>query len=249
MGKCEYCGKEVRVLKIEGMTNGIPEPCDCEGHQKVQKEREAREAREQARTERMEANRRLRERFRECMLPADLDLSGYTFAAYTPKNEAQKVMLDRAKAYAAAPNCRGLFFMGTPGTGKTHLALAIQAALRDDMVSLFTTPGKLFDRLQMCYKGGGSLPDLMNALARVPLLILDDIDKFSAIPDEFGGSWSHQRLFEIINDRSIRKRPIIVTSNLSAAELETKLTPAIFSRLRGMTDGVGGAGPDHRRTK
>lgn len=119
----------------------------------------------------------------------------------------------------------GLFIIGPCGTGKTHLAAAIANKLMADGIPvLFTTMIDLLAKIKATFAADrvqttANEADLMRLYKTVDLLILDDMGKEMPTP------WALSKMYEIINARYESYKPIIVTSNYTAAELVKRLTP------------------------
>ena len=124
---------------------------------------------------------------------------------------------------------QNLILYGRPGTGKTHLAIAlgIQACQRDYQVMYFKT-SRLVNLLAQA-KEAGTENRFWKRLERADLLILDE---WGYIPFERVGT---QMLFEAVS-ACYEKRSVIITTNLPFDEWNTifydqKLTTAILDRL------------------
>ena len=122
-----------------------------------------------------------------------------------------------------------LLLIGAVGTGKTHLATAIgiQACMYNLKVRFYQC-ADLVNLLLVRYKSGG-LDKLMKELAKLDLLVLDEL---GFVPFHRDGS---ELLFNIIAS-CYERNSVIVTSNLQFGEWNTvfgdnRLTSAIIDRL------------------
>jgi DNA replication protein DnaC len=124
---------------------------------------------------------------------------------------------------------RGMWFFGSPGTGKTTLAMLIsRTALQTGRsVAIYSLP-KLLTRIRQTYNaeaGEQSYSELFERLAAVDLLHIDDLGVESRT------EWVLEQLYALINERYERQRSLIVTTNFEDDELEEQLGPRIISRL------------------
>ena len=128
-------------------------------------------------------------------------------------------------------NKENVIFIGSPGTGKTHLAsslgyLATQKRLRVH----FTTIADLFLQMDMAQSQGKLKTFFTHAIARPTLLILDEFGyvKLNETQANF--------MFQLINKR-YETGSIIITSNLTFSQWQgvlnddESLTAAIMDRL------------------
>ena len=122
-----------------------------------------------------------------------------------------------------------VLFVGQPGTGKTHLSVALGIrALMAGKTVLFTT---LWDMLDALYQSRAdySFDKKIQGYLKPDLLILDELGYKSLAPQAV------QDLFEIIA-RRYEKKSTIVTSNRAVAEwdkifLDKTLTTALLDRF------------------
>lgn len=133
---------------------------------------------------------------------------------------------------------RGMWFLGSPGTGKSHLAYLIsQAALAAGRsVAIYTGP-RLLDEIRRTYgeDDSGSTLDLIDGLTTVELLHIEDLAV--ARPTD----WVLEQLYNIINGRYENERSIVFTCDLTGDEddgenvdpgrLAHHITRRNFSRL------------------
>jgi DNA replication protein DnaC len=124
------------------------------------------------------------------------------------------------QALTFAENPAGwLLFMGSHGTGKTHLAAAIAnyRRSRGDAVC-FVDVAELVEYLRET-QAGDEMSDrnvAFQEMRAAPLLVLDDLT-----------AWGKDRLFSLLNYRYTRRLPTIVTTALTLDELG----PRLASRL------------------
>lgn len=134
---------------------------------------------------------------------------------------------------------KGIMFIGSVGTGKTHLA----AAITNHIITEFSIPVRfitaieLFALLRDFEQNAGAIYGFKN----VPLLVLDDLGK-EKITD-----WNREKLFEIINYRYENYLPVVITTNGAPGELERTMGAAVYSRLCEMCSAAMMEGKDYRR--
>lgn len=108
-------------------------------------------------------------------------------------------------------NAEPIIFMGEPGTGKTHLAIALgYQAVRAAFNVKFITLAELANQL-IESKDGRSLSATINRFAKTDLLI---IDEFGYVPLT---QVDAELVFQILSQRQ-EKKPVIITTNLPFSE-------------------------------
>ncbi len=123
---------------------------------------------------------------------------------------------------------RGLWLMGSPGTGKTALAMIVAKAAIDagHTVAIYSCP-RLLSVIRESIDGGGIL-DFLDRLAAVDLLQIDDLGA------ERRTEWVLEQLYSIVNARYEAQRSTLVTTNLDRDPLAEQVGERIVSRLEGM---------------
>jgi DNA replication protein DnaC len=122
-----------------------------------------------------------------------------------------------------------VLFVGQPGTGKTHLSVALGIrALMAGRTVLFTTLWDMLDALHQS-RADYSFDKRIQVYLKPDLLIIDELGYKSLAPQAV------QDLFEIIA-RRYEKKSTIVTSNRAVAEwdkifLDKTLTTALLDRF------------------
>lgn len=140
--------------------------------------------------------------------------------------------LEAAIEWADAPlTDRGLFLMGEPGSGKTHLmAAAITRRLWRD-----GTPGMRFVNVPMFldtirdaqkYTDSRAIDLYQYCRDEASVVVLDDFGK------ERATDWAAERLYVLIESRYGKMLPTLVTSNRTLDELEDDGYGAAVSRLQ-----------------
>lgn len=127
------------------------------------------------------------------------------------------------------PRKENLIFMGSVGTGKTHLATAIALkACQEGRKVRFYTAAALGNILQE-KNNKGTLNNFLGALKKVELIVVDEIGFVPLHKD------AAELLFQVISDCYERKS-LIITSNLEFSQWNTvfgdnRLTAALVDRL------------------
>jgi DNA replication protein DnaC len=102
---------------------------------------------------------------------------------------------------------RSVIFEGKPGRGKTHLAIAIAyRAMQNGFDALFVTAAELIDELSAAGRDG-KLRDALARYLRPHVLVVDEV---GYLPQ---GDDAASVLYHVVNDRHIRKRSMIFTTN------------------------------------
>lgn len=137
---------------------------------------------------------------------------------------------------------KGLLLFGGVGTGKTYAAACIANALIDQGRPCYMTNfSKLANTLSGKFEGKQEFIDSLN---RYDLLVIDDL------ATERNTDYMNEIVFNFIDSRYRAKKPLIVTTNLTADEI-SKATDfskkRIFSRLYDMCIPLEVNGEDRRR--
>ena len=147
-----------------------------------------------------------------------------------PANEQKSLDQAFLAAQKFAESPRGwLIFLGTYGTGKTHLAAAIanyRRAAGDDPI--FTVVPDLLDHLRATFNPSSpvSYDHVFNQVRNARLLILDDLGTQNTTP------WAREKLFQILNFRYETKAPTVITSSITLEEMDPRIrTRMLDSRV------------------
>src|SRR5499425_1007096 len=102
---------------------------------------------------------------------------------------------------------RSLILHGKTGRGKTHLAVAIgYRAIQNGFETLFSTAAELIEDLSNAGKKG-HWQESLATYTHPHVLVIDEVGYLTYGPD------AANVLFHVVNDRHLRKRPMIFTTN------------------------------------
>ena len=125
---------------------------------------------------------------------------------------------------------RSLILYGKAGRGKTHLAVAIgYRAIQNGFETFCTTAAELVEDLSNASKKG-RLQETLLTYTRPHVLVVDEVGYLTYGPD------AANVLFHVVNDRHLRKRPMIFTTNKPLSEWgkvlhDEDLAAAILDRV------------------
>ena len=107
---------------------------------------------------------------------------------------------------------RSLILHGKTGRGKTHLAVAIgYRAIQNGFETLFTTAAELIEDLSNASKRG-YLQESLTTYTHPHVLVIDEVGYLTYGPE------AANVLFHVVNDRHLKKRPMIFTTNKPLTE-------------------------------
>ena len=140
-----------------------------------------------------------------------------------------------------------LLFIGQTGVGKTFLTNCIAKELLDSSHSvIYLTAVELFQ----CFEQQDfNKPDTSDTaidssyILDCDLLIIDDLGT------EFANSYTSSRLFYCINERILRRKSVVISTNLSLSDIRNMYSERIFSRLTSAYKLLKLAGADIRLLK
>ncbi|APU20901.1 ATP-binding protein [Actinoalloteichus sp. GBA129-24] len=132
-----------------------------------------------------------------------------------------------------------LLFLGTVGSGKTWTAFGIIRALSASGLRLSWEAVTAAD-FYAAQRGSDHPEAAYQRYARTPLLLLDDLGA------EKTSEWTEQQLYRLINHRYTHMLPMLITTNLPAAELRPKFGDRIASRIGQMCHQIELGGHDRR---
>lgn len=158
--------------------------------------------------------------------------SDYTDAKYgaSPRTIMERNFQNcRRYAMSFGPNSGNLLFVGGTGLGKTFLSACIARAVAERGCSVvYETAGHLFTKLEQAKFGGGE--DARKEVEKYntcDLLILDDLGT------EMPGQFVTAALYNLLNDRILYNKPMVISTNLNVDDMSRRYSPQIASRLHG----------------
>ena len=140
---------------------------------------------------------------------------------------AVKISMDFVKNFDS--DYQNLYFYGNVGTGKTMLTNCIANEILEAGYScIYFSAVSLFDRLSDYYFRRNRQDDnstLIDDIYECDLLIIDDLGT------EIVNAFVKTHLFNLINERHLRKKSTIISSNKEVDDLHDTYTDRIFSRI------------------
>lgn len=137
-----------------------------------------------------------------------------------------------------------LLLSGAPGLGKTFLSACVAREVSDAGYSVvYDTAVHVFERFEAQKFGRDDAAGDVKRILTCDLLILDDLGT------EMLTAFIQSALYQIVNSRLAKRRPVILNTNLSVGEIEKRYTPQIASRIEGEYQVLLFFGEDIRKLK
>lgn len=241
--KCEFCGNilyysaPIKRDNTIAWERGILDKCLCEKAIECREKEEAEEEARRAKEAKEQGVERHQNRIKEIIGDSGMSrrFLWRTFEKMQVTNSNRKA-IETARQYAdnfkemlpydkdgknREPGRNGLLILGTPGTGKTHIAAAIcNQLIENETAVICMTMIDLLQKIKNTFSGGSvSEENVLGVYKRVPLLVIDDIGK------EPPTEWAISTIYNIINGRYESYMPTIITSNYDINSLIKRLTP------------------------
>lgn len=162
-----------------------------------------------------------------------------------PYRHMEKV-LKYCKGYAQnfTPDSESILMRGNTGLGKTHLSLAIATeVIRRGYGVIYISAPTLalqLEKERFSRDSRDSLNGTLDTLSSCDLLIVDDLGT------EFRNSFTLSQIYSLFNARLLRRKPFIISTNLTIQELEREYTDRFVSRINGAAQKLDFIGEDLR---
>ncbi len=174
-------------------------------------------------------------------LSMDVPLEKSTFASFSLdyyQNDERayrqmEMIFHSCKSYAERfrSTSPSLLFKGGTGLGKTHLSLAIAGEVIKKGFGVIYGSAQSFalslEKERFDRRDPSDLSDTQGQLVSCDLLILDDLGT------EFPSAYVNAALYDVLNTRMLARKPTIISTNLSLAELEKRYSERFASRISG----------------
>ena len=246
---CEGCGNEIPIIRVitPNRDEQISKCLNCDNKKLEEKYQEEFEY--------LENSKHLSFFKKYSMIPDDL--RDARFSNYKPdepsKHEAKRVAMSYVKDFKAISNkelnYHSLLIHGSYGLGKSHLAYSVVKEISNKGYKvIFIDVPQLLQLFRENIKSNDvNEKTIMQVISSCDLLVLDDLGA-EYIKNESGKeSWAVDKLFQIFSLRN--NKPKIITTNLSAKELQTKYGNhggRLISRMMMGTKAIKMTGEDFR---
>jgi len=166
-----------------------------------------------------------------------------------PQNENIQSILSSVESYIYnfdPKSGKNLLFYGPTGQGKTFFCNSIAKYLLDKgFLVIYQTSFKLIDIIERYRFKEKTRESVLNynLLLNSDLLIIDDLGT------EFNNSFTNAEIFNILNERLLKNRNTIISTNLSLIEIEKVYSKRVSSRIYGNYEIFKFHGPDVRWNK
>lgn len=176
--------------------------------------------------------RRLENRLSQAGIPLRFRSRSFDNFEAETKEKADCLRIAEAFAESFKDRCAEgttAVFSGKPGTGKSHLAIAVcMAVMAKGYTAMYLNALDAIRLVRATWKrdGGRSEAEVMNDLASVDLLVLDEVGA------QYGTEGEQVILFDIINRRYQDKMPMILLTNQGKEGFKQYLGDRAFDRLR-----------------
>lgn len=138
-----------------------------------------------------------------------------------------------------------LLFVGGTGLGKTFLSSCIATAIAEQGYSVtYESASHLFGNMEKDrFNPDETTQKTVRRYTECDLLIIDDLGT------ELPGNFVTAALYNLVNDRLLAGKPMVISTNLTVDEIRNRYSAQIASRLQGNFTGLTFFGEDIRVLK
>lgn len=156
----------------------------------------------------------------------------YKNESVSPRENMQEILsISEGFVHEFEKKYANLLFYGATGLGKTFLCHAIAKTLLDKghTVIYQTAFGliKLLEKYTFSESGRSDAAEAYEMLFESDLLIIDDLGT------EMVNTFTNTEIFNLINTRLLRQKPMLLSTNLTPAQLKETYSERVASRLFG----------------
>lgn len=212
---CKKCNTHrTTVIDVLGNKRVVRCICKCQKEERDREEAMQKEIEKQIRLAKLQEASLLSDRYKHVTFDN----------CKTGENASFDEAFNRCKKYCensnkVLENGFGIYLWGDKGTGKTHLTSCMANELiKQYKQVLFTNFFEISKSIRSTFKGNGNEADLINKIANVDFLFIDDLGT-EKVTKEGEDTWLQDKIFEVINKRYNNMKPTIFTSNYSLQQL------------------------------
>lgn len=173
--------------------------------------------------ERAQAEKEKRRRYREQVPERYWNESIDTYHTDTKERQDVKAKTDHFMTAVKCGKFQTLIFLGSAGTGKTHLACGI---IRE-CGGLYRLAPAIIEEIRRAksFNAKETEAEILDSYGRVGLLVIDEIGRGVAAAEE------QYMLYQIINERYNRRKPTVLISNQNKKDFLNYVGIAAADRL------------------
>lgn len=210
---CEICGEpQGKEIILLGKVHIVPVMCKCKKEESEKNRIRADATEKQTRLQQVFNNSLMTKEFKE-----------FTFENWDHEI-GNKQMFSLAMKYTnnfkkMKKENLGLLIYGEPGNGKTFLSGCISNKLLSQMIPVVCVSSiGLLDRIKRNFNkwGDSGTEQILNCLDNADLVIIDDLGT------ENDTAWSRSIIYQVIDSRYRKKKPLIITTNLAMENLKRR---------------------------
>ena len=168
-----------------------------------------------------------------------------TYGASPRDIMSKTLQICRRYAQGFAPGAGNLLFVGGTGLGKTFLSACVANTVTGRGFSVaYETSASLFSKLEKDrFSPNETTREDVAELMQCDLLIIDDLGT------ELPGNFVTAALYNLLNDRLLAGKSMLISTNLNIDEAAKRYSPQIASRLQGSFKVLTFVGEDIRLLK
>ncbi len=237
---CGECGEAKEAAlpdELKSMFPGKktrPRMCRCDRERADMEEKAEREQQAKNRIDALRSDGLYSELYKKCRFEND----------DRRDERGSRIAMNYAEHFDEYAQCEaGLMFWGNVGTGKSYLAACIANALIDRYYTVIMAPLQTLVA-DMTENYNENRDAVLARVENADLLIIDDLGV------ERSTDYMLEHVFDLINTRYLAKKPMIVTTNLSPAQLkeDTDLRKVrVYDRLEEMCQPIKIGGESRRK--